>query len=169
MQISADRAAEIHSLALQPAHLHRQHIRQRRSRITARPEAVEPTDHHQAFALLHARSYGFERRLPQRTGIDALQQNDVKRRRREHRTQIDGPAVLVPGIDERVIELDVGRGIDGPAEQPLFSEQIAVQVQHTQPSFQHGDEGAQLVIARDQLARLLGGAASTCTGRVPSV
>ena len=95
---------------------------------------------------------------PTRTGIDALQQNDVKRRRRENRTQIDGPAVLVSGIDERVIELDVGRGIDGPAEQPLFSEQIAVQVQHTQPSFQHGDEGAQLVVARDQLARLLGGA-----------
>ena len=58
-------------------------------------------------------------------------------------------------LDQRhVIHLDVGRSVQRAAEKCRLDAQRPFQIEHVQSAAQHGDERAQRIVRRDDLARL---------------
>ena len=75
-------------------------------------------------------------------------------RRRNRAASRSGQCAATAAVDELVVELDIGRGVDGPAEELLLERQIAVEIEDAQAAFEHGEEGVELVVLRDLLVRL---------------
>ena len=142
-------------LPLQVAHFDRQQIGQRRGKVAARAERVEPAEHQQPGPLAERRSASSASSSGRKPiAIDVAQDIDVVLAAGQEWLEIERARARIALGQMDVFDLDVGRGVERAAEKLRFDAQAPSIYRHVQTASQHRDERAQLVVRGDDFARL---------------